>query len=132
NIDISSTTVENPVITGNVDETYTLTVTDSRGCTATSSVKVIVSPPIVIPNTFTPNGDGINDYWNITGLSAYQQASIDVFDRYGQKVFHSIGYGVPWDGTVGGKAVPYGVYYYIINPNFSGLRVLSGNVTVIR
>lgn len=132
NIDISSTTVENPVVTGNADQTYTLTVTDSRGCTATSSVKVIVSPPIVIPNAFTPNGDGVNDQWNIQGLTAYQQATVDIFDRNGQKIYHSVGYGIPWDGTYKGQQVPYGVYYYIINPNFSGLKVLTGNVTVIR
>jgi gliding motility-associated-like protein len=132
NIDISDVTVKNPVVTGNVDETYTLTVTDSRGCTATSSVKVIVSPTIVIPNAFTPNGDGVNDEWNIVGLQAYQQCTVDIYDRNGQKVFHSVGYGVPWDGTYAGKQVPYGAYYYIINPNFSGLHVLSGNVTVIR
>ncbi|HEX3384034.1 MAG TPA: gliding motility-associated C-terminal domain-containing protein, partial [Mucilaginibacter sp.] len=132
NIDISDVTVKNPVVTGNVDETYTLIVTDSRGCTATSSVKVIVSPTIVIPNAFTPNGDGVNDQWNIVGLQAYQQCTVDIYDRNGQKVFHSVGYGVPWDGTYAGKQVPYGAYYYIINPNFSGLHVLSGNVTVIR
>jgi len=132
NIDISSTTVENPVVTGNVDQTYTLTVTDVRGCTSSSQVKVIVSPPIVIPNTFTPNGDGVNDQWNIKGMTAYQQSTIDIFDRNGQKIFHSVGYGIPWDGTYKGQQVPYGVYYYIIDPKFSGLKVLSGYVTVVR
>jgi len=132
NINISSTSDKNPVVTGNTDQTYTLTVTDSRGCSASSSVQVIVSPPIVIPNTFTPNGDGINDQWNITGLSAYQRATVDIFDRNGQKIFHSVGYGVAWDGTYSGKQVPYGVYYYVINPNFSGLKMLTGYVTVVR
>jgi gliding motility-associated-like protein len=132
NIDISSTTVENPVVTGNVDQIYTLTVTDSRGCIAQDEVNVIVSPPIVIPNTFTPNGDGVNDLWNIQGLAAYRQASVDIFDRNGQKVFHSIGYGTPWDGTYNGKQVPYGVYYYVIDPRFSGVKVMSGYVTVVR
>jgi gliding motility-associated-like protein len=131
-IDISSTTVENPVVTGNNDVTYTLTVTDIRGCTSSSQVQVIVSPPIVVPNAFTPNGDGVNDQWDIKGLTAYQQATVDVFDRNGQKIFHSVGYGVPWDGSYKGQQVPYGVYYYIIDPKFSGLHVLSGYVTVIR
>jgi large repetitive protein len=131
-IDISSTTIENPTITGNVDRTYSLTVTDSRGCQSTSSVNVVVSPEIIIPNTFTPNGDGINDLWNIQGLTAYQQATIDVFDRNGQKIFHSVGYGTAWDGTYKGQQVPYGVYYYIIDPKTVGLQVLSGSITVIR
>ncbi|MFB9843493.1 Ig-like domain-containing protein [Mucilaginibacter ginsenosidivorans] len=131
-IDISSTTVKNPVVTGSVDRSYLLVVTDSRGCVAQDFVNIVVSPEIVIPNTFTPNGDGINDQWNIQGLVAYQQASVDVFDRYGQKVFHSIGYGTAWDGTFKNQQVPYGVYYYIIDPKFSGLHTISGYVTVVR
>ena len=131
-VDISSTTVKNPVITGSIDRTYKVVITDSRGCVAQDEVKVVVSPEIVIPNTFTPNGDGVNDQWNIQGLVAYQQASVDVFDRYGQKVFHSIGYGAAWDGTFKNKQVPYGVYYYIIDPKFTGLRTISGYVTIVR
>jgi len=57
---------------------------------------------------------------------------VDVFDRYGQKVFHSIGYGTAWDGTFKNQQVPYGVYYYIIDPKFSGLHTISGYVTVVR
>jgi gliding motility-associated-like protein len=131
-IDISSATVADPVVTGSVDRTYTVTVVDSRGCVSSDKVNVIVSPLITIPNTFTPNGDGVNDQWNIQGLTAYTHATIDIFDRNGQKVFHSVGYGVPWDGTCNGKQVPYGVYYYIIDPKFDGLHVMSGYVTVIR
>ncbi len=132
NIDISSTSVAEPTITGNIDQTYTLTVIDSRGCISTATVNVIVSPLITVPNTFTPNGDGVNDLWEIQGMSAYSQATVDVFDRNGQKIFHSVGYGKAWDGTVNGKQVPYGVYYYIIDPKYDGLHVLTGYVTVIR
>jgi gliding motility-associated-like protein len=94
-------------------------------------VKVLVAPELTVPNAFTPNGDGINDQWNIVGLSAYQQAVVDIFDRNGQKVYHSIGYGIPWDGTYKGKEVPFGVYYYVIDTKVNGV-VLSGYVTVIR
>jgi len=132
NVDISSNTAAEPVITGNVDQTYTLNVIDARGCIGTATVNVIVSPLINVPNSFTPNGDGVNDLWNIKGLEAYSQATVDIFDRNGQKIFHSVGYGAAWDGTYNGKQVPYGVYYYIIDPKFEGLHVISGYVTVIR
>ena len=131
-IDISSTSVAEPTITGDVDKTYTLTVIDSRGCISSATVNVIVSPLITVPNTFTPNGDGVNDLWEIQGMAAYSQATVDIFDRNGQKIFHSVGYGKAWDGTVNGKQVPYGVYYYIIDPKYDGLHVLTGYVTVIR
>ena len=132
NVDINNNTVKNPVVTGDIDRVYTLTVTDSRGCVAQDTTLVKVSPPIKIVNTFTPNGDGVNDYWDIVGLIAYQDATVDIFDRWGQKVFYSLGYPKPWDGTYNGKPVPVGVYYYVIHTHFNGDQVLSGYVTVIR
>jgi gliding motility-associated-like protein len=131
NIDISDNKVKNPIITGIVDRTYTLTVTDSRGCVSSDSTMVKVSPEIVVPNTFTPNSDGVNDLWNIQGLIAYSEATIDIFTRYGQKVYHSIGYDKPWDGIYNGKQLPVGVYYYVIDTKLFN-QVLSGNVTLIR
>lgn len=83
-----------------------------------------------IPNTFTPNGDGINDYWNIPGLDTYPNAKVNIFNRYGTPVFQSIGYAKPFDGTSNGKPLPVGVYYYIITLKKGD--VLSGNVTIIR
>jgi gliding motility-associated-like protein len=84
-----------------------------------------------IPNTFTPNGDGVNDTWHIQFLDAYQNCTISIFNRLGQNVYSSIGYGIPWNGTYHGSALPSGAYYYIIDlKNIN--RVLSGYVTIIR
>ncbi|HEY4327019.1 MAG TPA: PKD-like domain-containing protein [Mucilaginibacter sp.] len=131
NVEIKDVTAKNPVVTGDVDRTYTLTVTDSRGCVSQSETLVKVSPKISIDNTFTPNGDGVNDVWNITGLIAYTDATVDIFTRYGQKVFHSLGYPKAWDGTYNAQPVPVGVYYYVIDTKAND-QVLSGYVTVIR
>lgn len=131
NIDINDNTVKNPVIIGDQDITYTLLVTDSLGCTSTSSMNVIVSPQLNVPNAFTPNGDGINDQWNVVGLVAYYNATIDVFDRYGSKVFHSVGYNTPWDGTYNGSPLPMGVYYYVIDTKVKN-QVISGSVTIVK
>jgi len=131
-IDINDDTLKNPLITGTVDRTYTLTVTDVRGCIAQDTILIKVAPVLKINNTFTPNGDGVNDYWVITGLVAYVNATVDIFDRYGQKVFHSIGYPKAWDGTINGRPVPTGVYYYVINPHYQNEPPLSGYVTVLR
>jgi len=84
-----------------------------------------------IANTFTPNGDGINDYWNITGIENYPSATVQVFTRYGQKIFESRGYSTPFDGTYNGKQLPAGVYYFIINLN-ANCSLLSGSLTIIR
>jgi gliding motility-associated-like protein len=86
---------------------------------------------IVIPNTFTPNGDGVNDKWDIQNLSDYQNSMVSIFDRYGGEVFSSKGYANPWDGTIKGRPCPVGTYYYLINLN-DGTPPLSGFVALIR
>jgi gliding motility-associated-like protein len=86
---------------------------------------------LLIPNVITPNSDGINDTWNVKNLDAYPNASVDVYDRYGRKVFSTIGYGTQWDGTFRGTNLPTGAYYYIINPKLN-TRILQGNVNIVR
>lgn len=83
-----------------------------------------------IANTFTPNGDGINDYWAIKGLDTYPDATVSVYNRYGSAVYQSVGYAKPFDGTFQGKALPAGVYFYIINLKRGD--ALSGHLTIIR
>jgi len=132
-VDISDVNVKNPVVTGDVDITYELTVTDALGCSSTDKTFVKVSPSLSAPNVFTPNNDTHNDTWDIEGLVAYENATVDVFDRYGQKVFHSVGYGKAWDGTLNGngRPLPTGTYYFIIDTKVNNL-VLKGPVTLIR
>jgi len=86
---------------------------------------------IDIPNAFTPNGDGKNDYWKINNAQNYPQAIVQIFTRYGQKVFESKGYSVPFDGTYNGTRLPSGVYYYILNLGKS-CNLLSGSLSIIR
>ena len=95
--------------------------------------KLIVAPPLTlaIPNTFTPNNDDINDTWNIPFLNTYTDCFVDIYNRYGAKIYSSIGYAVPWDGRYKGANLPIGTYYYIINLHNSS-PVLSGSVTIIR
>jgi len=130
-IGINNVTAKNPVITGDIDRYYTLQVTDSRGCVSYSQSQIIVSPELIVPNAFTPNGDGINDYWDIKGLIAYTNATVDIFNRYGTKLFHSVGYPNPWDGKYNGQELPMGTYYYVITTNVNS-QVLSGPLTIIR
>lgn len=124
--------VPNPVASPVRDIIYKLKVTTGGGCSATdeTSVKILRNPEI--PNTFTPNGDNINDEWNIRYLSSYPNATIVVFNRYGQKVFSSSSVGAKnWDGKHEGKDVPVGVYYYMIDPH-NGRKLISGSLTVLR
>jgi gliding motility-associated-like protein len=84
-----------------------------------------------VPNTFTPNGDAINDVWKIENLSLYPNYHIQVFNRYGQAMYDTKDYSKPWDGTIQGKPLPSGTYYYIID--LGGARkTKKGYVTIIR
>jgi|GEM_PF-2940854 len=83
-----------------------------------------------VTNTFTPNGDGVNDYWKINNVEKYTDALVQVFNRSGQMIFQSRGYAQPFNGTYNGKLLPSGVYYYVVTLD-NGCRV-SGNVTILR
>ncbi|MDB5008262.1 MAG: hypothetical protein JWP45_2655 [Mucilaginibacter sp.] len=86
---------------------------------------------ITIPNAITPNGDGINDQWNIVALQNYPKCTVRIYNRYGVLVYNSIGYPKAWDGTYNGSSLPVGIYYYVIDPK-GGQKVFSGSVTIIR
>ncbi|MFS2185184.1 PKD domain-containing protein [Mucilaginibacter sp. Mucisp84] len=123
--------VANPVASPSQDITYQVVVTSAHGCQAMASVSVKVLKFLVVPNVFTPNGDGVNDVWNVKYLESYPNNKVDVYNRFGEKVYSSIGYSVPWDGKYKGSYLPPGTYYYIIDPK-NGREVIAGNVTIIR
>ena len=113
------------------DITYTMKVTSDKGCTTSDQVFVKVLKKPAIPNIFSPNGDGIHDKWVIGFLDTYPGCTVEVFNVYGQRIFYSIGYSKPWDGTINGKPVPVGTYYYIVDPK-NGRKKEAGYVDVIR
>ncbi|MGZ3999519.1 MAG: NHL domain-containing protein, partial [Mucilaginibacter sp.] len=86
---------------------------------------------IIVPNLFTPNGDGVNDYWNIKSLIYFPQCQVSVYARSGSLVYQSHGYPKPWDGTFNGNPLPAGTYYYVIAPQ-TDLPKLSGYVVILR
>ncbi|MGN6179674.1 MAG: gliding motility-associated C-terminal domain-containing protein [Mucilaginibacter sp.] len=121
-----------PLASPTNNTTYTLHVRSANNCgDDTSSVFVRVYKKIVIPNTFSPNGDGINDNWEIEALVTYPDCLLQVFDRYGQQVYKSIGYNKPWDGKCNGKVLPTGTYYYVLDLKNSTPK-MSGWLLIMR
>jgi gliding motility-associated-like protein len=123
--------VARPKVTAPQDMLYTLEVTSPNGCRGTDDVTVKVLKQIKVPNAFSPNGDGINDTWFIQYLESYPDCTVDVYNRYGQPVYHSTGYTKQWDGKINGQPLPTGTYYWIIKPG-SGRLPVNGSVTIIR
>ena len=132
NLYLNNNTILRPLCTPVNDITYTLTVTGRGGCPVVDQVKVVVLKAPRIPNTFSPNNDGINDLWEIKYLKQYPKAKVQVFTRTGQMVFESRnGYTKPWNGTKDGKPLPMDTYYYIIEPE-SGRAPVTGYVTIVK
>jgi gliding motility-associated-like protein len=132
---LSDSTASNPIATPTATTTYTVLVTNQVGCPATDTVTVDILAPIQIPSGFTPNADGVNDYWILGFSDLFPNMDVEVFNRWGQRVFNSIGYAKPWDGTYDGdgKELPVGTYYYIINLNDSRYpKAYTGPVTILR
>lgn len=113
-----------------------LTVRKNGGCPSTiqkGPLALLPGMTIFVPNTITPNGDGINDELvaTITNLLNYR---LSIFNRYGTKLFETRDIFVNWNGTWRNAPVPAGVYYYIINGMMASGEAVqrSGSVTVIR
>ncbi len=118
----------NPEAIG-MNGTYYIRATTFYGCTDVYPIKVTVLIPNP-PNAFSPNGDGVHDTWQFPALSIYPECKVDIFDRYGRLLFHSIGYNKPWDGTYNGKQLMVGTYYYVIKPDAKH-DTMSGSVTLL-
>ncbi|RXK83274.1 PKD domain-containing protein [Filimonas effusa] len=128
---LSSDAILHPVALVEKDITYTLTATSLYNCQSFDTTSVKVSRLLEIPNVFSPNGDGINDTWMIKNITDYSRVIVQVFNRYGVRVWESAGAGRSWDGNYNQKILPAGTYYYVINLN-NGSKPLTGSVTIIR
>ncbi|RZK58978.1 MAG: gliding motility-associated C-terminal domain-containing protein [Pedobacter sp.] len=84
-----------------------------------------------IPSSFSPNGDGVNDVWQIKNLNNYPTANVKVFNRNGSLVYEQTGAAQPFNGLKNNRVIPVGVYYYFILLR-KGCATLSGTITLIR
>lgn len=124
--------IEFPIASPSETTVYTLTVTLDGLCPVTDSMTVNVTDSIVIFDLVTPNNDGENDFFKIKGISNYPEAEVVIIDKWQGVIFESVGYIEQWDGTKGGKELPFGPYYYIIKLNDSSNRTFTGSVTLIK
>jgi gliding motility-associated-like protein len=116
------------------EETTSFQVSGQVGnCPATDVVSLTIGLPIEIFTAFSPNSDGFNDIWNIGEIERFATCQIEVFDRWGQSVFKSVGYEQPWDGTYKGKYLPTGAYYYVIELNSLEVTIppMTGVVSIV-
>ena len=113
-----------------VTTTYTLSA-GGGSCTDQSSVTVTVTPRVRIPNALSPNGDGLDDTWEIDNIGVYPSNHVLVFNRWGNKIFETTNYGRAneWHGDINGQPAPIGTYYYVIT--LGNGKKYSGPLTVL-
>jgi len=130
---LNNPAASNPVAAPIATTTYIVTVTSVEGCIASDSVVVTVRPGIVFPDGISPNADGANDEWIIDGIELFPECQVEVYNRWGELLFQSVGYKENWDGSYKGKPLPVGTYYYIIDlkdPLFPD--AYTGPITIMR
>ncbi|KQN34578.1 hypothetical protein ASE92_13375 [Pedobacter sp. Leaf41] len=113
---------------------YYLKVTDRFGCEVNTDIidfRVLENETLQVPNSITPNGDGINDTWRLAGAENYPNAEFCIFNRNGGRVFYSKGYPREFDGTYNGKPLSIGVYYYVIDLK-NDCGKLTGSLTILK
>ena len=126
----------NPFVSPTETTTYFLNASNGD-CMRRDEVTVTVIKEFEVPNTFSPNGDGINDTWEIPGIELFPDAFVQVYNRWGQLVFQTSGYNDPskyWDGRSNrGKELTPGVYFYVINLRDERFPdPLKGHITIVR
>ncbi len=134
-----STVADETIIVSPLEATtYTVTITDANGCVSVDSVQVDILPgQLDVPTAFTPNGDGLNDKFEVLGSGTFDVNFFRVYNRWGQLVFETMSSnpGDGWDGTFNGEPQGPGVYTWVFSgrEKVSGEeKLLSGNVTLIR
>ena len=131
---LSSATTSNPIATALSDITYSITaIADGAPCKATATTTIKIQKKLNIPSAFTPNGDGRNDTWRIFNIEGYPDCTIEIYNRWGNRVFYSKGYPTPWNGTMNNQPLPIGTYLYIVRAHSRGNNIMeTGSVTIIR
>jgi gliding motility-associated-like protein len=139
---LSCSDCANPSATLQFDQQYSVIVTDSSNCSDTASIlikTVCNDENYFIPNTFSPNNDGVNDYFYPRGRSIYNIQSMRVFNRWGQMVFQRQNFPansetMGWDGNFNGRPAPSDAYVYIVEVICNNAQViaLQGTITLVR
>ncbi len=122
--------------TGLAAGVYTFTIKDAGSATAT--IPVTITQPVFdvttikAMNNFTPNGDGVNDKWEVENVTLFPEHTLTVFDRGGRLLLKEKNYKNDWEGTVNGSALSNGTYYYAITFDTAEIGIKKGFITIIR
>lgn len=136
-IDLDNPNIANPTATPSSTTVYTVMGKDINGCSNSDTISVKVALDrntfFGLPNSFTPNGDGLNDCFGVNSWGQVSQLEFSIYNRFGQRVFHTNNPADCWDGTFLGKQQNPDVYVYIIKATMACGKIdKKGMVTLLR
>lgn len=115
--------------------THKFIISDANNCSSSFEVEVKhknMSDCIQIQEVITPNNDGFYDTWKIRNIGMYPDAEVQIFNRWGEKVFSSENIEAnEWDGTYNGKLLPTDSYHFILHLQ-KGMKPITGVITIVR
>jgi gliding motility-associated-like protein len=128
------------IVTINQTGQYTITASDILGCTRSfivnATIKDCIACTVFVPNVFTPNDDGKNDKLKGHTNCTIKDYQLEVYNRWGQKLFVTNTISEAWDGNFSGKQVPNGVYVYFVrfknSSNEKNYKIVKGTIAIIR
>ena len=128
--------IQNPQTSFNLPNEYFITqiVYDQYGCSDTAIKSIFIDASIVIPEFFSPNGDGLNDYFEIKGISAFPNNKLEIFNRWGSLVYQKKGYNNDWEGkpnvsdATGNGLLPTGTYFVVFDYGIDFIKPYHGYV----
>lgn len=134
---LSDPLIANPVASPSQTTLYNVAGADANGCRGEGSVEVRIKGETIVDllspkNSFTPNGDGANELWIVENIENFEECQVVIFDDRGIKVFESKPYYNTWDGTIRGRQLPQGVYYFIIRCDGQEGQSRTGSITLLR
>ncbi|MFT6708132.1 MAG: gliding motility-associated-like protein, partial [Flavobacteriales bacterium] len=115
---------------GNEPDTYTYVLCNTYACDTTIVTVTVLCEGVTVFTGFSPNGDGVNDFFTIQGIENYADSELSIFNRWGNAVYFKKGYLNDWEGTWEGKILPDGTYFYVLEDGEG--RSYSGYVQIHR
>lgn len=133
---LSASNIKNPIATPQTTTTYCVTATDQNNCTASDCYQIeLLLPEVKIPDAFTPNGDGNNDYLELFPLKYAEVLEVRIYNRWGEVVFYAKG-NAAWDGVFKGKVQQAGSYvcsvFYTSSLTPGKTKTVAKDIVLIR
>ncbi|GAB4470808.1 MAG: hypothetical protein OHK0057_13800 [Thermoflexibacter sp.] len=127
--------IANPKANPMQTTTYKVVGKNKNGCESSAEIKVnVIDTKEILPSKIlSPNGDGVNDTWQVENIEFFPEAEVIVYNRFGQEVLHTVGYQNDWDGSVNVKenAPSPSTFYFVIRiPQIN--KHISGSLTIMR